>query len=538
MDKINELPLEILEHIFHYLPFKTWKICWSVCSLWYRILRGTHFQRIYCLSMNRTFEPQLSELEKRIFPSFRNIALVQWVHRDDDDDDDYEERRLEPVEKDEVTSLKYLFEPTPEKNISELLFSLELDFESLELCSSFGSGRDIIGNRLREIKNLRELILNMYVSHNQTSDQELWLIEHDRIETLKIDLTVTKINIDANLPNLRTLALLTDCYWAFHIIEKHCTQLESLEVQFHSPETMNNMLSLKFSAMTNLQAHLYRDKFVQENYKQTQNGYMHNKKEEMFIKNMPKLKTLYVESNLLLYRIAEPLSRFAHQLEELTLECQQIEFLQLKAIESMPNLKVLNLLYCRIASTRILPTVTMPLLEKLTLINNESHVIFDNGLCNLKSLKVTFWTRSSHKALHKICKKLFNLQKLELLVYSKLANTAFRELHNLTKLTTFRIGKCELKAIHWSHCSALPNLRRIVLTDCRLELSALLNAPLATIFPGLREFYFKSCAIGYSKKSNIAVSFNSDDEARQYCLQQLRAILPDCGISLHDSLFG
>ncbi|XP_053688458.1 uncharacterized protein LOC128737776 [Sabethes cyaneus] len=538
MDNINALPIEVLEHIFNYLSVKTWNTCCLVCSLWYNILRGTQFQRRYCLSMNRTFEEPLPEAERRIFPIFHNIALVQWVDNDDDDDDDDDEEdevsrqfwfAEHPHESDEPFSLRYLFEPKPESNIHELLFRLELDFESLELCIPFDSYRDIVGNSLRQIKNLREFILKLCRDPTHPSNRNRWVIEHDRIETLSIDLTVTKVEFSAILPNLKTLALLTDCGWGFQIIEKHCAQLQSLEVQFQDAETMDKMLSLTFSNLTNLQVQLCHDRALQEHYKLTRNNLADKETEEKFIREMPKLKKLFVESNLLMYRIAGPLSRFAHHLEELTLECQQIDFPQLKAIETIPNLKIFRLLYSRVASTRTLPMLNMPLLKKLSLLNNESHVTFNGGLCNLKSLKVTFWTRNSYKALHKICQNLPKLERLELLVYSKLGNTAFRELHKLTKLVSLRIKNCQLKSIHWSHCSISSNVRRIEFTDCRLDLHMLLK--ILTLFPGLRELFVDSSNVAYTD------AYDSSDDARYHCLQQLRALLPNCAISLPKSSF-
>ncbi|XP_055533656.1 uncharacterized protein LOC129723449 [Wyeomyia smithii] len=539
MDNINNLPVEILEQIFTYLNLKERKSACAVCSLWHAVLRGVRFQRQCLVSLSRTFDQELSELETRVTQSFRNLSLIHWEEEyfDDDDDDDIDSH--EQRENEEVIHLKYLFEPTPEANIRKLLFENGLDLETLELYSSFESCREILGDQLCQLENLRELALSFCQTEYASPDQSEWQIHHNQINTLKIDVLHSNKPYNVMLPNLTTLELLSNCRWSFHIIQAHCMQLQRFKVQFQDQETMDDLMSLSFPMLTHLQVRMYDDKDVQVRYARTRNKFADKEKEEHFVKSMPKLKSLWLESDLMLYRIGEALSKYGHRLEKLTLMDMQIDDAQLRTIETFPKLKTVIMHRTEILpSSQILPKVNMPHLVNLTLMDNKSDIVFNNGLVGLKSLKLTLCSRRCHKVLHKICNNLPNLEYLELFLYSKWRNTALRHLNKLTKLRLLRINACDMSKISWVHCPIVPNVQKVVFDKCSFLRTRTLR-PLAVLFPGLTSVYLDRC---YVTGSEDLISSNENRgvldeglEARRKCMEQLKSILPQCIVSLNET---
>ncbi|XP_053684001.1 uncharacterized protein LOC128734045 [Sabethes cyaneus] len=411
MDNINVLPLEILERILSYLNFSDRKTVRLVCSYWRQVLHGVQFQRRCRISICRTFNRELPDMEMRVTQSYRNISLNQWSDSDDEDD--------EQCTNEDITNLKYLFEPCPENNIKKLLFQ-RFDLEALALYSSFGSSREILEKQLSSMTNLRELELTFCKNRYSLPDESVWVIHHDKLETLKIDVTSTK-PFKVVLSRLKKLELLADCSYSIHIIQSHCWQLQDLKIYFQDPKTMDDMMSLSFPVLTNLEVYMFADKDVQLRYARIRNEFIDREKEENFIKSMPKLKSLLIESNLMFYRIQMALTKHGHQLEKLTLASLVLDAAQLLWIEKLPKIKTVILQYIAVpASQARLAKLHMPHLHHLALLYNKSYIGFDNGLIGLKSLKLTVTCERNQTILHQICNKLPNLEQLELFFYCKL----------------------------------------------------------------------------------------------------------------------
>ncbi|XP_058834009.1 uncharacterized protein LOC131691520 [Topomyia yanbarensis] len=529
MDNINNLPVELLGHIFNYLSFRDRKNAYAVCTLWYKVLRGVRFQRQRRVYLNRSFDDDLNDLEIRVLRCFRNIHIYFFDAAGFDD--------VELQEKYDIIQFKYLYQRTPEDRLIEFLFEMNMDLESLELSRSFESCREILENRLPRIRNLRELALNFETTENIIPQQHstTWTIQHHRVEKLRMDFPCANLPLKVITPNLNSLCVDTNCRQGFQIIEAYCRQLQCLEVTIKDAETVDDIMALPFPSLTHLQTwpHGDNDKELQVRYARTRNKYVDLEKEEQFVIGMPKLKSFHSANNLMFFRISTALSKFAKQLVELTLENQEMDLEQIKAFEAIP-IKVLNIRRCKIlTSSQSLPTLNMPHLNSLVLWYNESDIIFDSGLSELKSLKMTLFKSKNHKVLHKICNNLPNLEHLEIWAYRMLVNTAFRYLHKLTKLRSLKLIVCETKTRFWTHCSVIPTLRRIDLIECTLNKFTLQQ--LAKVFPGLSELILEECKVQFNDEGSGTYRNTSklDSERRRSCLQQLNEAFPLCTISLY-----
>ncbi|XP_058463180.1 uncharacterized protein LOC131437691 isoform X2 [Malaya genurostris] len=406
MDNINDLPVELIEHILNYLNIQDIKNAKAVCNLWYEILHGIRFQRKCKLSLGNMFDDDLGELEKNVIRCYRNVSIVHYDEQDNDGTD-YD-----------IVQFKYLYEPTSENRLIQLLFGLDIDLESLELSSSFESCRVVLEDRLPQIVNLKQLALMFEEYHNTESNPCTWVIRHDKIEKLRIRLPCASLPLKAILPNLTSLQLQSNCRAAYQIIESYCRQLQYLKVTFVDAETVNDMMSLSFPALEHLDAQIFDhdDKDMQLRYARTRNKFVDEEKEEQFVKSMVKLKNLELGSNLMLFRMGTWLSKYPNKLVELSLIDLQIDQEQIKVVETM-SIKILKFECCKILTqSQTLPTVNFPNLTRLILIGNQSDIVFDKGLSELKSLKLSIGSRNN-KVLNKICNNLLNLEHLELILY-------------------------------------------------------------------------------------------------------------------------
>lgn len=332
------------------------------------------------------------------------------------------------------------------------------------------------------------------------------------------------------------------------IVETYCRQLQTLKIRFQNVDYMESFLALPFPNLKHLHVRMYDDKETQVRYARRRNPVSEVEKNEQFVRNIPRLKKLLLESNLLFFRIGALLAKSNHQLEELVLEEQQMDYAQLKVVESLPKLKSLTLFRCEvIMPSPMLPTLHMPHLDKLSLFYNESSIVFNEGLAGLKSLKVSLWAEKNNKVLFKICKNLPNLEDLEVLVNNKLVNTCLRHLNRLTKLRSLKLDSSEPNILLWQHCPVVPSIQRVVFYNCTLTSDTLL--PIAKNFPNMRELfidrcYFKRCSAdckgpdsddGDGEESDSNKSSKSDNKYLQ--ANRVRQMFPRCRVSCKESFF-
>lgn len=545
MQNINELPVEIITRVFDFLTVSDRKQISSVCTLWYNILHSVRFQRQYRLVFDSTFEEELSDVEKRILRSCRNLSITHW---DDTDDDDYDDDEDDEQEKEMIIQFKYLFKPSPERNVTNLLFEEKLELESLELNSTFGSCRTIIEDRLAQMDQLRELTISFDQERNPNGpapDPSIWVIKHNCLRKLRIGLSYEIDAFRIEAPNLTCLDIQPKCRWSMEIVQAYCRQLESLKLRFQNVEYMESFLLLPFPRLKQLHVRMFDDKETQVRYARSRNPMSDVEKDEQFVRDIPRLKKLLLESNLMFFRIGALLAKSNHQLEELTLEELQIDYAQLKVVESLPKLKSFTLFRCEVLMpSSTLPTLNMPHLDKLSLFYNESSIVFNEGLAGLKSLKVSLWTEKNNKVLYKICKNLPNLVDLEVLANTKLVNTCLRHMHRLTNLRSFKLDNSEPNILLWKHCPVVPSVHRVVFYNCTLTSDTLL--PIARNFPNMRELfidrcYFKRCAADCKSDSDSDGDESDSDKSKsdnKYLnADRVRQLFPLCRVSCKESYF-
>ncbi|XP_062558765.1 uncharacterized protein LOC134223599 [Armigeres subalbatus] len=546
MENINDLPIEVLTLIFDYLSITDRKYVSRVCRLWNQIMHCIHFQRQCRLVFDSTFEEELSELEKRILRSCRNLSITHW---DDADEDSYDDEDDEQRQKEVIFQFKYLFKPSPERNVTDLLFDEALPLESLEINSTFDSCRDIIEDRLPQLEQLRKLTLSFdqnRSSNGPKSNQSIWVVQHKSLQSLRIELSYEIDAFRIDTPSLTYLDIHPKCRWSMEIVETYCRQLQTLKVRFQHVEYMEAFLSLPFPSLRHLQVRMYDDKETQLRYARNRNRILDAERDEQFVRDMPKLRKLLLESNLMFFRIGVLLSKCNHQLEELTLEEQQVDYAQLKVVESMPKLKSLTLFRCEVLMpSPKLPTLNMPHLERLELFYNESSIVFNEGLSGLKFLKISLWTEKNNKVLYKICKNLHNLEHLEVLVNSKLVNTCLRYLHRLTNLRTFKLDNSEPNTLLWKHCPVVPSIRKLVFYNCTLTSETML--PVARLFPNMRELFIDGCYFRRVEADGKGDSDGEDDldesdsdrknDNKYLNADRVRQLFPQCRVSCNESFF-
>ncbi|XP_053688030.1 uncharacterized protein LOC128737423 [Sabethes cyaneus] len=541
MDNINHLPPEILERIFSSLNFTERKSAGGVCSYWRSVLHNVRFQRRCRISLSDTFDQELSELELRAVRSYHNIKLLHWAEwfDDDDYDDDYdyvEEEGDEPRKNEDIIHLKYLFEPSPEVNINKILLG-HSELKALSLCSTIDCSREILENLIPDMRNLRELQLTFCQDSDSSPHESVWVIRNDKLETLKINIMTDK-PFEVQFPCLKKLEFLSNSY-SFRMIDTYCWQLQCLRIHFQNPETMDDMMSLSFPKLTHLEVHMYDDKQVKVEYARTRNVFVDKEKEENFVKSMPNLKSITFESNLMFYRIATALAEYSHQLEELTVSCLEIDAVQLQSFRKLPKLKTIILKFTKIISlTQALPKLDMPQLHNLSLLHKSSNVAFDSGLAGLKTLQLTLSSKTSAKAVHKICCNLPNLERLELSCLGKLNHGAFRYLNKLKRLKVLLINDHNNNT-YWTHCPVVPTLRRIIFDRCT-GLTTKTLQPIARLFPGLASIYLDYCIVTGNNEDDTAFSggkllYENSEEAKRKCNEQLKSMLPDCIVSLKNT---
>uniref|UniRef100_A0A1Q3F436 F-box domain-containing protein n=1 Tax=Culex tarsalis TaxID=7177 RepID=A0A1Q3F436_CULTA len=562
MEDINALPTEVLAHILTYLEVEELKAASQVCHLWYHILQGARFNRRMVMRINSTFADPPTEQEKCALIRCRNLQITQWDELfvcydeyDEDDEEDEDENGEENIRKIPVVEFKYLFQPSPEQNAADLLFSQELNLESLELCSTFAGCRHILEDHVQQLRNLTELSLEIEFGRKSnpiSMDHSFWALRHDRIRKLKLSFEHRKNNFSVVTPALTNLEVRPFTIFSMPIITPYASQLQRVDLQLDKPELVNDLLALKFPALTQLRVRIDDDREQQERYARLQHRHADICVDEQFIKSMPKLRRFRCESNLLFYRMGSALMRIGHrQLEEIKLDSMHFDARLLRVLQALPKLKTFKMHRCEALppphTPHVLPRLNLPQLDELSLVYNESDIAFDKGLAGLKTLKMTVWSSKNHKFLNKICNNLPNLEVLRLILNTKLVNTAFRFLNRLTKLRSLSVDNVELTERLWQYCPEMTGVRKLVLTNGNLTMGTV--TAIARLFPALNELHLDECYFHNCDKESKSESESeedseseSDEEKEDKIIQaqyedRVRQYFPKCKVSLYRTMF-
>ncbi|XP_058827323.1 uncharacterized protein LOC131687268 [Topomyia yanbarensis] len=491
MSNINILPIEVLTRVFDYLDLYERKCASATCKRWNSILHCARFQRQCRLALTHIFHDELTQLEKAVVKKCYHLRVVHYDDCEDSDDEDYDEDTQRESEK--LFSIKYLFQKTPVQNLSDLLFGLGLNLESLILEVRYENCREIIGDCLGDIKNLKELVLLFKSGGNRTPELGLWKIRHDKIESLKVEMPSDSKPLSFIVPSVTSLELVNHCRWSSDTVNLYSRQLLCLKVRLRNIAELDILMPRIFPNLTNLEV---RNPFEMSEQFASIRVPLDEEEEQRFIMGMPRLKRLLLEGKFTLLRMVTSLARCANTLEELVLEDQQIEYELLKTVEKLPKLKSLTISECKVLMVSdMLPTLQMPQLEHFKLLSYKSDIIFDKGLSAVKSLELTLWADKNYKILHKVCENLPCLERLKLLLYVKLSNTALRHVDKLEKLKSLEFRHAGPSLLAWKHCPVLVPLQKLAFRDCTMDQPTLLST--IKPFPALCELYFDKCIILY-----------------------------------------
>lgn len=191
----------------------------------------------------------------------------------------------------------------------------------------------------------------------------------------------------------------------------------------------------------------------------------------------------------------------------------------------------------------VLPRLYLPQLDELSLVFNDSHIVFNEGLAGLKTLKMSIWSSKNHKTLYKICNNLPNLEYLRLILNTKLVNTAFRYLNRLAKLRSIRVDNVELTERLWQYCSEMAGVRKLVLTNGTLTMGTV--TAIARLFPALNELHIEECYFlncdkernGEEDSEGESDGENDEKIIQAQCENRVRQYFPKCKVSLHLTVF-
>ncbi|XP_039452118.1 uncharacterized protein LOC120431032 [Culex pipiens pallens] len=562
MVDINDLSPEVLSHILDLLEPRSWKEASQVCRRWYNILKGARFQSKLQMRIHKTFVDPPTEQEKSALIHCRNLLITQWDEaldynwvgydeddEDDDTDEDEEENSEENFRKINVVEFKYLFEPSPEHYIGELLFSQELNLESLELSSTFAGCRYILEDRIEQFKNLTELILD--IKGNRVygpimRDHTSWVLRHDRIRKLKLFFDQQMNNFTVITPSLTSLRLSSMTIFSLPFVTSYASQLAFVDLQLDNPGLIKDFFALKFPSLTHLRLQIDGDQDEQERYALLQDQHYADAYLDVeFVKSMPRLKYFRCESHMLFYRMAAAFAKFGQsQLEDFKLDWLHFNAEQLEKLQALPRLKIFKMRRCEILgppeTPHILTRLCLPYLEELSLVYNKSQIVFDEGLAGLKKLKITVETSKNHKILYKICNNLPNLEHLRICLNARLVNTAFRHLDRLTKLQSIRVDNVELNERLWQYCPKMAGVRKLVFTNGKLTMGTLKAA--ARLFPGLNELYldecyFQNCDVEINGVEQEESDSEEDESIKVQYQERVRQHFPMCRVSFRHSAY-
>ncbi|KAL1403963.1 hypothetical protein pipiens_005495 [Culex pipiens pipiens] len=159
---VLSFPAEILEAIFAYLPLKDLLSASQVCHRWNKVLQSPLFQRQLLVKLHSEFKDSPSKADEAFLSRAKNLSIVQKFNEDEPEG---ENGQAGPAE--------------AKENISGILFGACNELECLQLISRFQCVKSVIGDRLDELSNLRELSLSFAYQGEEKCDEpqgELWLM--------------------------------------------------------------------------------------------------------------------------------------------------------------------------------------------------------------------------------------------------------------------------------------------------------------------------------------------------------------------------
>lgn len=510
------LPAEVLERIFLYLPFKDARNAASVCHRWLLILHGPIFQRRLQVELQSDSCQEMSAADMQFLQRCKNLSIIQkFEDKEVNDPEIYTEQAI-----------------STEKQIDSILSLCVNNLESLQLLSRFDSIRNIIGPRLSELANLKELTLSFGYhcrEGNCALQGDTWQLTSECLQTFKIRLANCVPSFHLNAPNLRELHLNVTCESLLKCVGQFAEQLTMLRLSLSSVQDLDYVLSCKFPQLTHLDMAMNDDReLIQSWFAQIADVSVDSNYAESFIQGMPRMQKFIVRSNVLFYKLLPTLGSVRTKLEELELRNADLDANILINILLIQNIKRLSIWHCEITNDLPGLHIRMASLENLELVSLNNNVLLDHNFCCLKSLNLSHSVKFGNDLLQKVFLNLSSVEYLQIHFRIKLEVEAFQQLHLLRNLKSLTLTTTDTTVEHWKVCDPLMTVVQLNIVNCfMLEYS--IFPELKRVFPALQRLHVDKCCV-------LDDTSGSDAVVDGTCERKLRSLFNNIIVSWHETI--
>ncbi|XP_055589237.1 uncharacterized protein LOC129741523 [Uranotaenia lowii] len=515
---IECLPFELLEKIFTYLPLRDVREAGQVCHLWNSVLHAPRFERQLRITLQQDFREPMSDADRNFVAKCRNLTIFQQFHDNSSTSDNEDEETVEAASNE------------AEKNIANIIFSAN-DLECLQLTSRFSNLRCIINSRLMELQKLKELRISFCDqprSGVENTEDAVWLLQNDSLESFKIGLAYSISPFDLVAPNLIELHLTINCDILLKLVEKFSHQLKHLKTKLTTIEDLDQIMSFNYPRLKHLELAMYDDKDMHYEYARSANRTEDDTRAKKFLKQVPGLQSLSLLSHVALYKICPSLcSVETTKLEELEFHNMEVDANILLNVLLVQPVKNLVLQHCEIINDLPGLHIRMVGLQRLKLINIINNVLLEHNFCSLKELELAHGFKYGNDILLRIFQNFSSVEHLTLQYRAQLDECAFQRLHQLRYLKSLTIRATEITYELWQCCNPLVSVEQLTIIGCFMLPFSMFRG-LGRIFPSLKRLNVDNCHI-------VEDTSGTDGSVDGACERKLRAMYPDIVISWHQS---
>uniref|UniRef100_A0A8D8AKE1 (northern house mosquito) hypothetical protein n=1 Tax=Culex pipiens TaxID=7175 RepID=A0A8D8AKE1_CULPI len=509
---VLSFPAEILEAIFAYLPLKDLLNASQVCHRWNKVLQSPLFQRQLQVKLHSEFRDLPSKADEAFLSRAKNLSIVQKFNEDEPEG---ENGQAGPAE--------------AKENISGILFGACNELECLQLISRFQCVKSVIGDRLDELSNLRELSLSFAYQGEEKCDElqgELWLMRSNSLQSFKIGLTNSLGPFGLEAPNLKEMHLTVNCKTLLDLVDKFSGQLRRLRLKLIVRKTLDEILKMKFSKLNQLELAIFDHKDSWEFSHVT----VREEDDELvkqFVQEMSTLEELSVRSDEVFYRLCPALCSMQTNLRQLELHNLNVDSNILINILLIQNIKSLSVQHCEIVNEIPGLHIRLVNLLHLNLTNVVNNVLMNHNFSGLKSLQLLH-NRFGNESLQKVFQNFTSIEQLQITFRAKLDADAFARLHQLKNLTALTLCRTDTTAEHWKRIQPVPSVRQLTFEGCfMMPLS--IFPELGRVFPALRRLHVTKCCVLDDTSSADAVVDGA-------CERKLREMFPGVAVSWHETM--
>ncbi|KXJ78078.1 hypothetical protein RP20_CCG005710 [Aedes albopictus] len=527
---INSLPVEVLEKIFIYLPFKDIRNVGQVCHNWRDVLGGRRFQRRIQVKLQGDFGEEVSPASMRFLSTCKNLSIVQiYTDADDNGENCDLEGENDCAPSTSSSAMAHRQENfMAENNIASILFGTT-ELNSLQIYSKYKSLKRIIQTRLGELTQLKEFSVSFcYDGESCKVDDQTWLLKSASLESFNIGLPYSIGSLQLEAPNLKELHLTVNCDATLKLVQQYSSRLESLRVNLFDIETLDQIMACRFPCLQLLELGMYDDKELQYSYSQTADRVADDQLSRNFTRHMPLLKTLSVHSNVAFYKIFPTWCSLRTSLETLELQNMEIDANVLINVLLIQPLKSLTIQQCEIVNDLPGLHIRMVGLERLKLINVVNNVLLEHNFCDLKYFELVHGFKYGNDLLQKVFYNFTSVQHLKLRFRTTLDEDALQKLHQMRNIISLELRATEVTGEHWNLCQPLATVQQFTLSNCFMVRFSMFGS-LGRVFPSLKRLHVDCCHIVDDTGDPNAAADGS-------CERKTREMFPNSIVSWHDSV--